>query len=573
MYHLQVSPRAIPTTLLHIGSIQPLSATNRPHYPLPDIGSPVVIAHALPYLLQSGDDCCVIPEYHRYVLTFSLSIRIRHVKCDEKKPECLKCTGTGRKCDGYATKPANLPSGTSEHDVRPARGNSSRLCIVRPSEWNGTLDELRSFDYFRKQTSEDLAYSLNTSLDQLVLQNSHFNDAIKHSAIAVGSLGILIRTNSTTASPNGVVDNCWYTFARLQYSKAIQMLHKTLLRTDEGAIDFTLICCFLLVVFAFLQGNDGAAKTHLASGIKIIGKHYFSSDDPHACSFATPTIDLNPMQSQIARIFHIFHAQASTWPGPRVSKIDELASINNAGIRIDMSSSFASLEEGSQDFHSIVSRVHDFRRQTTGMDINSIKSASTALHEERASLLRDLEMHRRRFCQFAGDGLGTALRPGDPQQIIILRINRKIATISLAACLEPDEAAFYASFTWQFWQIVSLATLIHPPEAHCCGQRLLGTVSTSHDGFEDRQSIVNSSSSTCNGLIQPLYYTAIKCRDRATAKRAAELLETKPWREGRLESSVMAKIARQNMENLERSGWYTPSAKFVAGGETVRKVC
>lgn len=27
--------------------------------------------------------------------------RIRHVKCDETKPECTKCKSTGRKCDGY----------------------------------------------------------------------------------------------------------------------------------------------------------------------------------------------------------------------------------------------------------------------------------------------------------------------------------------------------------------------------------------------------------------------------------------------------------------------------------------
>ncbi|KAL8960570.1 MAG: hypothetical protein Q9183_005440, partial [Haloplaca sp. 2 TL-2023] len=559
--------------LFHLGSVHPFSRLDLIHYLFPNIRNPFFIARALLYLIYYDGDFCIIPKHHSFGLTFWLSVRIRHVKCDESKPECLKCTSTGRKCDGYAPKPAKMPSYTDEDTHQPARDKSSRLCIVRPSEWNGTLDELRSFDYFRKQTSEDLAYSLDTSLDRLVLQNSHFNDAIKHSAIALGSLGMLIRTNSTTASPNGAVDNSWYTFARLQYSKAIQMLQKDLFRIDDGAIDFTLICCFLFVVFAFLQGNDGAAKTHLASGIKIIGKHYFSSDDPHACSSITPTIDLNPMQSQIARIFHIFHAQASTWPGPRVSKVDEFASINHTGIRIDVSSSFASLEEGSRDLHDIVARVHDFVRQTAGMDIDNIKSRSTALHAKKASLLRDLEVHRRRFCQFAGDGLGTALRPGDPQQIIILRINRKIATISLAACLESDMAAFYESFTWQFWQIVSLATLIHPPEAHCWGQRLLRTVSSSRDEFEDNQSSVDSSSLSSQGLTQPLYYTAVKCRERATAKRAVELLETKPWREGRLESSVMAKIAQQSMDDLEKSGWYVPADKSKAGGETVGNVC
>ncbi|KAL8868167.1 MAG: hypothetical protein Q9174_005165, partial [Haloplaca sp. 1 TL-2023] len=462
-----------------------------------------------------------------------------------------------------------VPAGDAT-DTQPGQ----RACDQMPMEVH--TDQLKVTligCVFFDQTSADLAYSLNTSLDQLVLQNSHFNDAIKHSAIALGSLGMLIRTNSTTTSPSGAIDNCWYTFARLQYSKAIQILRQDLVRTDEGAIDFTLICCFLFVVFAFLQGNDGAAKTHLASGIKIAAQHYFSSDDPHTYSTAVPVSDLNPMQSQIAQIFQILHAQASTWPGPRVSKIDEFASVNSAGIRIDVSSSFVSLEEGSQDLHDIVARVDDFRRHTAGMDIDMIKSRSAALHEERDTLLRDLELHRRRFCQFAGDGLGTALRPGDPQQIIILRINRKIATISLAACLESDKAAFFELFTWQFWQIVSLATLIHAPEAHYLRQRspLPATTTTTNswrNDWEGSPLAADSLPLTSNGLIQPLYYTAVKCRDRATAKRALETLETSPWREGKLDSSVMAKIAQQNMSHLERSGWYIPANRSVAGGGT-----
>lgn len=34
-------------------------------------------------------------------LTYTLKYRIRRVKCDEQKPACLRCTSTGRTCDGY----------------------------------------------------------------------------------------------------------------------------------------------------------------------------------------------------------------------------------------------------------------------------------------------------------------------------------------------------------------------------------------------------------------------------------------------------------------------------------------
>lgn len=57
--------------------------------------------------------------------------RIRKVKCDETKPSCLRCTSTGRKCDGYA--PAlqasalqlyRPGSSASAHDLRGLEGRA-----------------------------------------------------------------------------------------------------------------------------------------------------------------------------------------------------------------------------------------------------------------------------------------------------------------------------------------------------------------------------------------------------------------------------------------------------------------
>ncbi|KAL2349610.1 hypothetical protein BJ546DRAFT_725193 [Cryomyces antarcticus] len=38
------------------------------------------------------------------VKTGCITRKIRHVKCDERKPECSRCTGTGRRCDGYTNE-------------------------------------------------------------------------------------------------------------------------------------------------------------------------------------------------------------------------------------------------------------------------------------------------------------------------------------------------------------------------------------------------------------------------------------------------------------------------------------
>ncbi|KAL1797969.1 hypothetical protein ACET3X_004575 [Alternaria dauci] len=40
-------------------------------------------------------------KHHAKVKTGCRTCKVRHVKCDETKPKCLKCTSTGRKCEGY----------------------------------------------------------------------------------------------------------------------------------------------------------------------------------------------------------------------------------------------------------------------------------------------------------------------------------------------------------------------------------------------------------------------------------------------------------------------------------------
>src|SRR6266849_4477675 len=56
--------------------------------------------------------------------------RARHVKCDERRPSCLNCTSTGRKCDGYEC--ARAPS----HQEALSSVELARLCTSKTSPWN-----------------------------------------------------------------------------------------------------------------------------------------------------------------------------------------------------------------------------------------------------------------------------------------------------------------------------------------------------------------------------------------------------------------------------------------------------
>jgi hypothetical protein len=95
------------------------------------------------------------------------SHRTRRLKCDETRPACLRCTSTGRFCDGYGP-----------------------LAIASlPFDIPGSDAERRSYHYFRLQTSsailglQDSKY-WTTSL----LQLSYTQPAIKHVLIAMASV-------------------------------------------------------------------------------------------------------------------------------------------------------------------------------------------------------------------------------------------------------------------------------------------------------------------------------------------------------------------------------------------------
>ncbi|KAL8890480.1 MAG: hypothetical protein Q9192_005864 [Flavoplaca navasiana] len=414
------------------------------------------------------------------------------------------------------------------------------------------MDELRGFDYFRLQTYQDLAYSLSASLRELVLQNSHRHEAIKHAVIALGALGETIRINSTSTSPNALHPGfVKHEFARLQYHKAIGLLQKTIQRNERESVETALVTCFLFVVFEFLQGHDQSSTIHLRSGLAIIRTHYF----PHADNMdIMQNPKLNPMQSEITRIFHILDTVANKWLSLRGFYDEPHVPIDVGSASTYISPEyFDTLDAASEDLMMVIARVHNFRRYASiYKHAPSTAQVPATIYAQKDLLFHELDIHRRRLNQFLARQVDAQI-PEDPHRISILRINRKITTMELATYLKPQEERFYAESMPQFFQVVSLATFIlrQTPEMPRRVMQIVHRNNRFAGGPEGRYQF-----EFFVGLIQPLYFTAIKCRDKIIAQKAVELLEGEPWREGAWDSAVMAKIARRKMKELEESGWY-----------------
>ncbi|KAI0201657.1 hypothetical protein F4808DRAFT_108320 [Astrocystis sublimbata] len=181
------------------------------------------------------------------VRTGCLTCKIRKVKCDEEKPHCKRCTGTGRKCDGY-----------------PPISTSSALSWHRPRhlfpDVNNTL-ERRSLEFFCEVAAPVLSGPLNPYFwTHLILQFSQMEPAVRHSVVAVGSLYEQVHRHRNASSllpfDNG--------FVICHYNAAIRHL-KTM--KNESLV---LLVCILFVCIELIRGNRDGATEHFQHGISIL---------------------------------------------------------------------------------------------------------------------------------------------------------------------------------------------------------------------------------------------------------------------------------------------------------------
>jgi Fungal specific transcription factor domain/Fungal Zn(2)-Cys(6) binuclear cluster domain len=164
------------------------------------------------------------------------------VKCDETLPHCVRCTSTGRKCDGYKV---------STQETTPALQFLPPDTVMRPLPIGiiGSLKERRSFDFFQKRTAPQISGFFGGDIwERLLLQATYHEPSVRHAIIALGSLherfeqdnGLVVHSDA-----NGWSDD----FALRNYNLAIKHLVEPLSSKGQQAIDVCLISCILFACF------------------------------------------------------------------------------------------------------------------------------------------------------------------------------------------------------------------------------------------------------------------------------------------------------------------------------------
>ncbi|KAF7197767.1 Aspercryptin biosynthesis cluster-specific transcription regulator atnN [Pseudocercospora fuligena] len=211
--------------------------------------------------------------------TGCITCRIRRVKCDEARPNCERCSSTGRTCDGYSTLPfsrrdlqaASKSNSPQQRTPSPFPNGAYNLNpiskLVTDPAFSDVLEK-RYFQFFRHRTVISTNSMIDSRFwDRTVPQACHSVPAIKHAILALASW------HQLSNSPNDLQHRY---YADRQYQLALQeakFMVSSAKESDVHDVDKLLIACIVFICFEGVRGDYAASALHMDNG-RAICKQY-----------------------------------------------------------------------------------------------------------------------------------------------------------------------------------------------------------------------------------------------------------------------------------------------------------
>jgi hypothetical protein len=437
-------------------------------------------------------------------------LRTRHVKCDESQPRCQRCTSTGRICDEYG-RSSTLPSPPSGVVIADSIASGPRS--ISPAE---DVQELRSFEFFRSQVAPDIGGFFGSSTWNLVLQACTSEPAVNQAVVA---LGALYERLSLSLRPSNVGDARLIEtdFPLQQYAKALSGFRRYLSMTKDLNLDTVLACALIHISIEVIRNNYVNAIVHLESSLQLL--QHSSTEAPSPApgqSNRKALLKTAKVDSDLARAFLRLDLQASTYRGMRAPAV--------AGKHAEdvMPARFYSISQAKDVLDSLTGQLYSLIR-TTIEDYRYRKDRDIPVDAvaQVAHVKDSLDIWNERFEKYL-DRPTSRFSRQEQLAINILLISHRVSTIEAATCAHPEETIF-DQFDAEFDEIVTLAAVII---------RARNTVNPRTLDF-----------SLDMGVIYPVYWTAVKCRELWTRQRAMALLRSITFQEGVWNAAAQASIA------------------------------
>ncbi|RDW56556.1 hypothetical protein BP6252_14106 [Coleophoma cylindrospora] len=210
--------------------------------------------------------------------------RNRKLKCDEGRPDCLRCVKAKLVCGRYilpkhhdVLHPRELQPRTVQPQQQPQQ---AKFTIYRSIARSNRLHEEsevenRYFRHFQSTAAMSMDGVWGWALwNYLVLQNSHHESFVWHSIVAIGALSKSLETAYAAGMhPHGAtvphLAKLHWQFAMVKYGTAVKLMQEVLSEEMTNPRQ-ALVGCLMVVCFEMLVGNRPLAIKHAQSGIAIL---------------------------------------------------------------------------------------------------------------------------------------------------------------------------------------------------------------------------------------------------------------------------------------------------------------
>ncbi|RFU29633.1 hypothetical protein B7463_g6693, partial [Scytalidium lignicola] len=451
--------------------------------------------------------------------------RNRRVKCDEEKPQCRRCTGSGRVC-GY---PNNLKRrhGGATSLLLPKAGSTTenRLLMKGPSVllMSETEVENRYFRHFYAKATSGIEGALDWALwKRIVPQTSHNEQFVRHCIVAIGALlksqEVALPTGSTNSRDPKMVPiaKLHFDFALIKYGKAVKDMQNTIASSTNNPRE-VLIGCLLVVCFELFLGERHTAMAHAESGTLILHQWLTRVQKERAKDLKILSPSPAIIEDEIVDAFQNLDIQIAGVSDRRSDKIHRVMMDEHLGSVQHIPPIFSDLRE-ARLFLNIVNRrichflattwspseaealARDFEGPTPG-DI-SVMTGQKKFAREISDWFQTFDPLFKSTCE--SNPIGSR-----PHNLAIrLRIHAIATTILCAGVLITNEIE-YDAFNPQFRELLSLIKVIVTP--HRNSPYL--NINVLYSGFH-----------LDLGVTPHLFLITMRCRDRDIRREAINIL-------------------------------------------------
>ncbi|KAE9370994.1 hypothetical protein N431DRAFT_409358 [Stipitochalara longipes BDJ] len=463
-----------------------------------------------------------------------ITCRIRRIKCDEGKPSCLRCTSTGRKCDGYEIKIAmaknpqlKLHQLASRSTISQAPGSLAMDC------------ELRALQHFRRRTAPALSASFDCDFwNTVVLQVSATQDSIRSAIVALSCLHESFEKGHGNIDPTSNVDSN-RVLALQQYNKAIHQTAQILDLQDATSCRVALMSCLLFICLELIQDNYTFSINHLVGGLRML--LYCQNAAIRVPSQPSVSLLYDNLKNFFGRIVVQTMFMADTHFDVRVIP---------KHFKEDMRTSLASVTEARDMLDAIFLSVYPFLHLVKKEPNHGMGKVY------QQTLLNRLGAWYSLFRKFEGEG-GLKLTAKEITGIRLLEIHYNCLSIMIDTSLDASPC-FLDTPAPSFLHVVTLVETLLDQQTKfpsTLDSALLPRLP--HYSFD-------------LGVIGPLFYIAVKCWNRVLRQKVISLLQHPniPHREGIWKASMTVIMAQQIIkveEEVIRSA-STASTKGVEAG-------